>query len=72
MYNELIINSMYCNVPVRRTVIVLASGPTRRLHTVMLYAILILRARTNWRQGRLAPTIINLSSLKIVHLTDEY
>ena len=51
MYNELIISSMYCNVsvgPVRRTVIALASGPTRRLHTVMLYAILILRARTNW------------------------
>ena len=36
MYNELIPNSMYCNVSVctvRRTVIVLASGPTRCVHS---------------------------------------
>ena len=26
---------------------------TRCVHTVMLYVILILRTRTNWRQGRL-------------------
>ena len=80
MYNELFINSMYCNVSVclvRRTVIILASGPTRRVHTVMLYAILILRARTNWRQGRLTPFANNEPSylhykliiIKIVHLT---
>ena len=76
---------MYCNVSVcliRRTVIVLASGPssgsTRRVHTVMLYAILILRAQTNWRQGRLTPLANNEPSylhcrliiIKIVHLTD--
>ena len=79
MYNDLIINSMYCNVsvrPVRRTVIVLACGPTRRVHTIMLYAILILRARTNWRQGRLTSLANNAPSylhykiiiIKIVHL----
>ena len=54
MYNQLIINSMYCNVSVCPTVIVLASGPTRRVHTVMLYVNLILRVRANWRQGPLA------------------
>ena len=73
-YNE--INSIYCNVSVClvcRTVIVLASGPTRRVHTVMLYAILILRARTNPLANN-EPSYLHckLIIIKIVHLTDEY
>ena len=56
---------MYCNVsvcPVRRTVIVLASRPTRCVHTVMLYVILILRVWISWRQGQLTTLAKNAPS----------
>ena len=50
---------------VRRIVIVLGSGPSRRfhtVHTVMLHVILILHALTNWRQGGLTPLAKNAPS----------
>ena len=68
MYNELILNSMYCNVscvPFVGTIIVFVNGPTCCVHAVMLYVILILRSWTNWRQGRL--TLLAKKGLSYLH-----